>query len=123
MRRSLTATALAAPLLVVFACGSNYGSTPTGPNDPPPPGAIVIDILGINGAKSFSPNPSTVPAGRMVVWHNVDTVTHRVVLDDGRLDAGNIAPGSYSAPMTLPAPGPYHCTIHPEMIGTIAGGQ
>jgi plastocyanin len=59
----------------------------------------------------------------MVVWHNVDTVTHRVVLDDGRLDAGNIAAGSFSAPMTLAAPGSYHCTIHPEMIGTIAGGQ
>jgi plastocyanin len=122
MRRSLTAAALAALLLVVSACGSGYGSTPTGPNNTPP-GAIVIDIVGINGARSFSPNPSTVPAGQMVVWHNVDTVTHRVVLDDGRLDAGNIAPGSFSAPMTLAAPGPYHCTIHPEMIGTIAGGQ
>ena len=123
MRRSLTAAALAAPLLVVVACGSNYGSTPTGPNAAPPPGAIVIDVLGINGARSFSPNPSTVPAGQMVVWHNADTVTHRVVLDDGRLDAGNIAPGSYSAPMILAEPGPYHCTIHPEMVGTIAGGQ
>jgi plastocyanin len=123
MRRSLTAAALAAPLLVLFACGSSYNSTPTGPDNTPPAGAIVIDIVGINAAKSFSPNPSTVPAGQMVVWHNVDTTTHRVVLDDRRLDAGNIAPGSYSAPMTLAAPGPYHCTIHPEMIGTIAGGQ
>ena len=95
MRRSLTAAALAALLLVVSACGSGYGSTPTGPNNTPPPGAIVIDIVGINGARSFSPNPSTVPAGQMFVWHNVDTVTHRVVLDDGRLDAGNIAAGVF----------------------------
>jgi len=123
MRRSLTAAALAALLLVVSACGSGYGTTPTGPNNTPPPGAIIIDIVGVNGARSFSPNPSTVPAGQMVVWHNVDTVTHRVVLDDGRLDAGSIAAGSFSAPMTLAAPGPYHCTIHPEMIGTIGGGQ
>ena len=123
MRRSLIAAGLAAPLLFVLACGSGYGSTPTSPNDAPPPGAIVIDIVGINGAKSFSPNPSTVPAGQMFVWHNVDTVAHRIVLDGGRLDAGTIAPGSYSAPMTLPQPGPYHCTIHPEMVGTIAGGQ
>ena len=34
----------------------------------------------------FSPNPATLPAGQMVVWHNVDSVTHRVVLNNGSLD-------------------------------------
>jgi hypothetical protein len=47
-------------------------------------------------------------------------VTHRVVLDDGELDSGNIAPGAFSAPMPLVAPNPYHCSIHPSMIGRIA---
>jgi uncharacterized protein (DUF433 family) len=27
----------------------------------------------------------------MVVWHNVDTITHRVILDDRSIDTGNLA--------------------------------
>jgi plastocyanin len=125
MRRSLTAAILAALLPGVFACGGYGSSSPTTPSAPSaaPPGAIVINVVGINGAQSFSPNPATVPAGQTVVWHNVDTTTHRVVLNDGELDTGNIAPGASSAPMTLVAPGPYHCSIHPPMVGTIAGSQ
>src|SRR4029450_5672375 len=72
-------------------------------------------------AMSFSPNPSTVPPGQVVVWHNRDSTTHRIVLDDGRFDAGTVAPGAFTGGMTLNNPGPYHCTIHPEMVGrTIA---
>jgi len=55
----------------------------------------------------------------MVVWHNVDTTTHQVVLDDGTLDTGNLPPGAFSQPMMLAAPGPYHCSIHPDMVGTV----
>jgi plastocyanin len=57
----------------------------------------------------------------MVVWHNVDTVTHRVVFNDGELDTGNIAPGGFSVATSLVAPGLYHCSIHPSMVGTIPG--
>ena len=84
-----------------------------------PADAVTISIVGVAGAMSFSPNPATLPAGRTVVWHNVDTITHRVVLDNGQLDTGNIAPGGYSAPTTLGAPLGYHCSIHPVMVGTL----
>jgi plastocyanin len=89
------------------SCGG-YTSAPDPVVSPPPPAnAVVIDVVAIAGAQSFSPNPSTVPVGQPVVWHNVDTIVHRVVLNDGEVDTGNIAPG------------PYHCSIHPEMVGTI----
>ena len=52
-----------------------------------------INILGINGAQSFSPNPSTVSVGQTVVWHNLDTATHRVVLDDGSSIRGTLDRG------------------------------
>ena len=125
MRRFLSAAALAALLPGVSACSSYGNSSPTGPNmaTAPPDGAVVINVVGINGVQSFSPNPGTVPADRTVVWHNVDTITHRVVFDDGEVDTGNIAPGAFSAPKTLVGPGPYHCSIHPPMVGSIAGGQ
>ena len=129
MRRFVTAAIVAATALGVFACGGGYGgSSSTAPttspgSSAPPAEAVVINVVGINGAQSFAPNPASVPAGRLVVWHNVDSVTHRVVFNDGEVDSGNIAPGAYSAPMGLAAPGPYHCSIHPPMVGTVVGGQ
>jgi plastocyanin len=126
MRSFTSAAVLAAMVLGISACSSGYnGSSPSAPggSTTPPPGAVVIDVVGENGALSFSPNPATVPAGQVVAWHNVDAEVHRVVLNDGALDTGNIAPGAFSAAMSLAAAGPYHCTIHPTMVGTIAARQ
>ncbi len=106
------------------ACGGYADSSPAAPDlSTPPAGALVIDVIGIKGNQSFSPNPATIRAGKIVVWHNVDSTTHRVVLNDGQVDTGNIAPGRFSAAMTLTPPAPYHCSIHPEMVGTLAAGQ
>ena len=57
-------------------------------------------MVAINGAQSFSPNPATLPAGQMIVWHNVDNVTHRVLLNDGSVDTGDLLPGASSRPKT-----------------------
>jgi plastocyanin len=140
MQRFLMTIAFVTTIFVVYGCGGSASPsptspsptsptptspTPTGPTGTPAPtaGAITINVVRENGAQSFSPNPATVPPGQMVVWHNVDTVTHRVVLNDGTLDTGNIAPGAFSAPMILRAVGAYHCSIHPSMVGTIVSGQ
>ena len=114
MRRCVASAVSVAVVLSVFA--STGCATPNGPSTAPD-GATMINIVGINGARSFSPNPATLEPGRTVVWQNLDTVTHRIVLDDGGLDTGNIGPGMSSAPMRLPALGGYHCSIHPPMIG------
>jgi plastocyanin len=122
MRRFFFAAGLAASTLCVTACGGNsYGSSsPSSPSDTPPPAnAITINVVRENGNQSFSPNPATIPAGQTVVWHNIDTTTHRVVLNDGKLDTGNLVPGAFSQPMTLAAPSPYHCSIHPDMVGAL----
>jgi plastocyanin len=113
-------TALALSVLSFGASGcSNLANT----NAPfPVPGtAVTIDIVGINGSQSFSPNPATIPAGQLVVWHNVDSFAHRVVLDNRSIDTGNLDPGAFSSSVLLKATGAYHCTIHPEMVGTING--
>ena len=122
MRKFLCAAGLATSMFGVAACGGYGSSSPAAPSGAPPPAdAITINIVRENGSQSFSPDPATVPAGQTVVWHNVDTTTHRVVLNDGRLDTGNLAPGAFSQPMTLAASGPYHCSIHPDMVGTLVG--
>ena len=123
MYRLLLAAGLVATTIGITGCGG-YSSAPTNPGDGPtlPTDAVVIDVLGERGDRSFSPNPATVPVGTTVVWHNVDSEAHRVVLDDRQLDTGNIAPGAYSTPMTL-KPASYHCSIHPSMVGALASGS
>lgn len=111
--------------LATWACsgsGSSSGSTnsPASPTPMTSNGIVTINVVAINGAQSFSPNPATLPAGQMVVWHNVDNTTHRVVLNDRSVDTGNLAPGASSQPMAIGAAGAqYHCSIHPEMIGSL----
>jgi len=123
MRRVLPTIACAAAL--TFAgCGggSGYGgsTTPTSPSPGGGSGATTITIKGVNGKLSFSPNPASVPGGSTAVFKNIDIVTHRVVLDDGSVDTGDIAPGATSRELQLGGLNkPYHCSIHPSMVGSL----
>ena len=110
----------------VWGCGGSGYSTasgnPTSPTaTPSASGVVTVNVVGINGVQSFSPNPATVPGGQMVVWHNVDSVTHHVVLNDRSVDTGDLAPGSSSQPMAIAGTGggQYHCSIHPVMVGSV----
>ena len=119
MRRSLLAGSILAALAAP-SCGGS-GSPAGGSGNPAPPaGASTISILGDRGAQSFSPNPASVSQGSMLVWRNTDSVVHHIVLNDGSLDAGDIAPGAFSPALRLGTDGAnYHCTIHPTMVGSI----
>jgi plastocyanin len=125
MRAFVTAGAVIALGLGMWGCsGSGYSNGSGNPTSPTPPssgsGIVTINVVAINGAQSFSPNPATVPSGQMVVWHNVDNITHRVVLNDRSVDTGDLAPGVSSQPMVIAAAGgQYHCSIHPVMVGSI----
>jgi plastocyanin len=126
MRAYVTAAVVFAVGLGMWGCGgSGYSSGSGTPTTPTPSssgaGVVTINVVAINGAQSFSPNPATVPAGQMVIWRNVDTITHHVVLNDRSVDTGDLGPGVASRPMAIAGTGggQYHCTIHPEMIGSI----
>jgi plastocyanin len=127
MRTRVVYAALAAAF-VVAACGGGYGGTPT---SPPPTGGgsgggSTISIAGDRGNQSFSPNPGSLGQDQMINWRNTDGVVHRIVLNDGSGDTGNIAPGATSVAVRIPANGTnYHCTIHPGMVGSIkaSGGE
>ena len=125
--RVFVAAVLISSSLGVGGCGSSYSGSPPSPSPTPIPApaatpgdAVTIDVIFENGAQSFSPNPATLSPGQMVVWHNVDRVTHRVVLNNGSLDTGDLSPGASSRPMPINTGGPYHCSIHPSMVGTIS---
>jgi plastocyanin len=114
--------------IIVFmttACGGGASNV----NNPASPSPVTtsgttIGIVGDRGSQSFTPNPAQGGQGMMVSWRNNDGTTHRIVTNDGTLDTGNIAPGATSAAVALPTNGTnYHCTIHPGMIGAIAGSN
>jgi plastocyanin len=107
--------------LGVGGCSSNGGPvSPAAPTPDAPATGARIDIAEINGPYSFYPSPATVRADQIIVWRNLDTVTHHLVLDDGSIDTGTLAPGTLSQPETVGlGTKTYHCTIHPSMVGTV----
>jgi plastocyanin len=125
MRSSILAASIIAAV-TAWNCGGSSGSSgnpaapPAPAPTPAPPSATTITIQGDRGSQSFAPNPGTVVQGNMVRWTNADNVTHHIVLNDGTLDTGDIAPGASSPALPLAANGArYHCTIHPGMVGAI----
>jgi plastocyanin len=124
MRAFVTASAVVALGLGVWGCSGNGYSNGNSGNLTSPtsgiPGVVTINVVAVNGAQSFSPNPATLPVGQMVVWHNVDGITHHVVLNDRSVDTGDLVPGASSQPMAIAAVGgQYHCSIHPVMVGSV----
>lgn len=139
MRQSLPPTSLAAvlTLLLVGACSS---STPTSTSsNPPPPTPTAADITIVQGASTmttgaFDPDTKTVAlnggASVSVRWVNEDVnqsppyggaVTHHIVSDDGTSFDTGLLGGNRSSTKTLTVAGnyPYHCAIHPGMVGTV----
>jgi len=110
--------------LVGSACGADQNGNASGsfgPTPAPVSNVLTIDVAEINGPYSFYPSPATVRSEQMVVWRNSDTVTHHVVFDDGSVDTGTLAPGTFSQPLTIrPGNWTYHCAIHPAMLGSVA---
>ena len=124
--RGVVASCLVVCSLTAWGCGSSSSGNPVAPppTNTPPNNAVTVNVVADNGVQSFSPNPATLPAGQMVVWRNVDNVTHRVVLNNGSVDTGNLAPGASSRPVAVnTASAPYHCSIHPSMVGTLNAAQ
>lgn len=109
----------------IAACGGGSSSAPTSPSPSPSGNTFTITVTQQNGAQSFSPNPASV-GGQMVVFRNADSIVHRVVLNDGSIDTGDIAPGATSRAVQMPGGGAnYHCSLHPTMVGAVnpvAGG-
>ena len=69
---------------------------------------------------TFSPGDVTAAVGETITWTNEDSAPHTATLDDDACDTGNIAQGA-TAGLVFDAAGtyPYHCKIHPNMVGTI----
>jgi plastocyanin len=70
----------------------------------------------------FTPNNMTVKVGQSIEWDWQDaSVAHTVTSDDGTTFDSCLQNKGYKFVVTFNQAGtfPYHCTIHPLMIGTI----
>jgi plastocyanin len=82
-------------------------------------GAADVSVNIVNF--TFQPNPLTVPVGTTVVWTNQDTAPHTATSDTaGIFDTGMLQKGQ-SGRITFNTAGTwaYHCTVHPNMHGTV----
>jgi plastocyanin len=106
--------------VTAFACGSS--DSPSTPTPNPTPGTSVSIISGASTmtTTAYAPNPVSVAVGGTVTWVNNDNTAHTSTANGGAFDSGTIAPGGNFS-RTFPTAGsfPYHCTIHPGMVGTV----
>jgi plastocyanin len=112
---------IAAALLAGTACGGNSttsasSTTSTGANS----NASIVLNASVLTSTAFSPNPIVVKVGDSVTWVNNDSTVHTSIANGGAWASGNINPGgSFKTTMTAAGTFPYHCNIHPGMIGTV----
>lgn len=138
MRRLLILAFSLFALLALSACASGSGTAAPAATAPQPAasepaasapaaggggctasseaGAVSVGIENF----AYAPADVTAAVGETITWTNSDSAPHTATLDDGACDTGNIAQNA-SAGLVFDAAGtyPYHCTVHPNMKGTI----
>ena len=123
--RHLGYATTALTILLLAACGRDKAPTaPTPPVDPPTANAYILAGAVDLGAIAFGDEPIVIYKGERLRWRNVDTVEHNVVTDTASLPefmtTGLLAPGGErSFIMNTIGTTKIHCTIHPQMTGTL----
>lgn len=88
---------------------------------------IPVVIVGINGSKSYSPDPIEIKEGQTITWYNGDSISHTVTSgEDDDSDTGSIfdsdaiIPNQYYS-FTFDESGDYryYCIYHPLMVGEV----
>jgi amicyanin len=121
--RKLLAVVLLAIMLVasisILGCGSSSTSSGETATTTQPSGNTVI-----LKSSSFQPSSITVSAGDTVTWINEDAVDHTVTGDKtgsgDDFDSGTMKQGQqFTHVFDQAGTYPYHCSIHPNMKGTV----
>ena len=103
---------------VLAACGPAAAPTNT-PAVAQPTASSAAAAVEISGF-AFNPPTLTVKVGTTVTWTNKDSATHTVASDAGDWVSPSIAQGqSFSRTFDTAGTFPYHCSIHPNMKGTV----
>jgi plastocyanin len=106
---------IACTILLFLSCSKN--SSPYG-NNPPPSGGNSNKISIAN--MSFVASAITVTKGTTVTWTNNDYTTHTVTANDNSFNSNDLDYGNtYSHTFDSTGTFSYHCSIHPDMTGSV----
>jgi plastocyanin len=128
---SIRLAAISATLMFAIACGSySPPSTPASPSPSPtppvtaPPAApssVTIPVGAQSlGNRAYVPGELDIAVGTTVTWMNTDSTSHTSTSNAAGWDSGIVAPGGqFSFAFQNVGTFPYHCAIHPGMVGTV----
>lgn len=84
----------------------------------------VVSIVGNSGGNSYKPNPIEIKVGDTVTWINNDSSLHTATStssNDSNLDSKVLRRGeTFSFTFDKEGQYPYFCTLHPNMVGSVA---
>ena len=123
-RRTVLPVLLLALTGVACSSSTDYGSGGGGGTFTPPTADVLIVSMARNlTTTAFNPNPFTIAVNGSVKWGNGDRYdTHHIRADGANpaFESGNLAPGAtYTFTFAQAGTYSYHCTIHPNMVGSI----
>ena len=118
-------------ILSVVAIGANASNSVFAQSDKVQ--ATIVPGASTLTDTAYSPNPIQAKVGQTVVWTNDDSVFHTVTSGTvGAADVGKAFDSGLAGPTALTAKGktfeykfdaagefPYHCTLHPAMVGKV----
>ena len=118
---------IASALVLMTACGADM--PPASPSPQPPGDAPIANVHILPGAVDLGPeaigdHPVVIYKGEQMRFRNIDSVEHNLVADTASLPefvtTGPLAPGGErSFLMATLGTTRVHCTIHPQMTGTL----
>jgi plastocyanin len=121
--------AVSAILVIATACGGYSSSDPVSPSPTPsatpPPGLSLSSVTIPVGAESlgnraYMPAELNVAVGTTVTWMNTDSISHTSTSNATGWNSGIVpAGGQFSFAFESAGTFPYHCAIHPGMVGTV----
>jgi len=117
---------VSAILVFAIACG-DYSPSPASPTPTPSPtpggpsSSVVIPVGAESlGNRAFVPDDLNITVGTTVTWMNTDSTSHTSTSDGAGWNSGTVAPGrQFSFAFQTAGTFPYHCAIHPGMVGTV----
>jgi plastocyanin len=123
---SLRLAVVTALLMVAIACGGYQSSSPSPAPSPAPAPGPASSSVGIPvgaqslGNRAFVPDDLNITVGTTVTWTNTDSTSHTSTSDGAGWNSGIVSPGGqFSFAFQTAGTFPYHCAIHPGMIGSV----
>ncbi|MBV8196371.1 MAG: cupredoxin domain-containing protein [Candidatus Dormibacteraeota bacterium] len=136
-KRVLLAATAICLTAVIAACGSSSSSSPTSAGGGGSGGCSVGSAAANQGnanvklqatdSLTFTPQTATVPVGQVVQWTNTGMTMHTITFDSSSAsclsDPSFTGGATWSVTFSAPGTYSYHCTIHPQMTGTLTVTQ